>query len=808
MKRKLQLSALGIGLCLGMAAQTGRVANKSGNIAVIAEGKRQIEKRGCGTETPPASWDAWFNQKVEELNNQQGKNASVANYTIAVVVHIIHGGQAIGTFPNITSAQANSQIGVLNNDFAGTGLNNANAPAPFAPAKANCNIYFCMANKTPSGATMTDPGVDRVDFNTFTLSPSFTQKNPAASVYNTPALFQSFVNSVVKPQTIWDPTRYLNIWVTDEYNSGAPNFTGPNLLGYATFPSGTGLTGITSSFGTATTDGCWLWSRATGSVGTLDPTYNKGRTATHEIGHWLGLRHIGGDGQPNGTGAPVLAGDCSATDYCNDTPPQKGGFAGGQYGQNYGVPTYPLYATGTNSCASAPNGNMFMNFMDYTDDPAMYMFTTDQRTRIQTAMANGTFRSALTANSVTNSVCGAPQPPSAPTASFTSANSACTNSALTTNNLSSGNPTPTYSWSSNPPVGVTFNPNSTATNPSITFATTGVYVLTLVATNSLGTNNTTKTITVNTCTVAPSCPDTLTNFYNTDTLFVIRSGATAPGYVGGNNGYGDLEKAEYYSSTGLVGNSRVAGAIVLFYRHATANIGTKGTSVLTFKMYNGNNTTGPAGAAINTFTAAINTILGSSTATSSVKYCGDPNLAFSTNIIRPYSFNFPSSTLISGDFLVGVKLPTLTGDTAVVFNSGESTHPVSTAWELQSNNVWFQFDDGTTNSWQLKSSLAILPKIVCNSSNVQEQLNSLTNNISILPNPSSGHVQLVFTLTKEETIDITITNALGQVMNKGQYGNVSSNVFDLDLSSYANGVYFVNLNNGKEKTVKRIVISK
>lgn len=805
MRKHLQFGALGLVLCIGAMAQKGRTVSKTGTIGVLQEQNKQLINRGCATPAPPPEWDVWFNQKVEEFKQQQqAKGAAVANYTIPVIFHVIHGGQAIGTYPNLSVAQVTSQIAVLNNDFAGTGLNNGNVPAAFASAKANCNIFFCLANKTPGGATMATPGIDRVDFNTFT---GVTQKDPASSVYNTPPLLQSFINTTVKPQTIWDPSKYLNIWVTHQYNSGAPNFTGPNLLGFASFPAGSGLAGLGGSFGTATTDGVWLWASATGSVGTLDPTYNRGRTATHEVGHWLGLRHIGGDGQPNGVGAPVLAGDCSATDYCADTPPQKGGFAGGEYGQNYGAPTFPLYATGTNSCAGATSGNMFMNFMDYTNDPVMYMFTNDQRTRIQTAMANGTFRSGLTANSLTNTACSSTVL-TAPTASFAAPLTACTSSAVIVSNGSTGNPPPTYAWSAAPAGGVAFSPNSTAANPSITFANTGTYVVTLAATNTVGTNSFTRTIVVNSCSVALSCPDTLTNFYSSDTLFVIRSGTAAPGYVGGNNGYADKEKAEYYSSAGLVGNYRVSGGIVLFYRHATANIGTKGTSNLTFKLYNGNNTAGPSGAAVNTFSATINNILASSTATSSVKYCGDPNLAFTTNIIRPYSFNFASSTAITGDFLLGVTLPSTTGDTAVVFTSGESTHPVSTAWEMQSNNVWYPFDDGTNSTWRLKVSLAILPKIVCNTVGLDNENNVLANSIGILPNPSNGQVQLVFALPKEDNVDIVITNTMGQIMNKGQYANVSSQVFNLDLSSYASGVYFITLNNGQEKVVKRIVINK
>lgn len=333
--------------------------------------------RTCGTETPSTEWDLWFNKKVEEFkSNLETGKSQIVNYTIPVVIHVVHGGQNVGTFPNLSQAQINSQITVLNDDFAGVGYNSINTPTVFLVNKANTNVSFCLAVKNPTGGILTEPGIDRVNYNSITTATSTTypSKNPAATNYNTPTKFQSFVNGYIKPSTIWDPTKYMNIWITDEQAA-------VGLLGYATFPSGTGLTGL-SGFGTATTDGLWCWSKAFGSniihpSGTYDPTYNKGRTATHEIGHWVGLRHIWGDGT-------------CATDYCNDTPPSQT--------SNFGCPTHP-YKLGT--CTGNVTGEMTMNFMDYTDDPCMYMFTNDQAIRIQTAMANGTYRSQLTTNSTT-----------------------------------------------------------------------------------------------------------------------------------------------------------------------------------------------------------------------------------------------------------------------------------------------------------------------------------------------------------------------------------------------------------------------
>lgn len=319
-------------------------------------------KRACGSETPGPEWNEWFNKKVEEFkkSNSALKNQSV-NYTIPVIFHVIHGGQGVGTYPNISQAQINSQITILNNDFAGTGLNVSNVSSTaFSGLVSNCNVNFCLAQKNASGATLAEPGIERINFNSNSWADPTT--------FTTTTDFRNYIEGTVKPASIWDPTRYLNIWISDVNGS-------VGLLGYATFPPSAGLSGLSSGLGTATTDGVWCWTKATGDVGTLAPPFNKGRTATHEIGHWLGLRHIWGDGS-------------CATDFCNDTPTQQQ--------DNAGCPGYPHI-----TCSNGPNGDMFMNFMDYTDDACMYMFTPDQRDRMQTAMANSPLRTQLTASSAT-----------------------------------------------------------------------------------------------------------------------------------------------------------------------------------------------------------------------------------------------------------------------------------------------------------------------------------------------------------------------------------------------------------------------
>jgi hypothetical protein len=138
------------------------------------------------------------------------------------------------------------------------------------------------------------------------------------------------------------PSTHLNLWVCAL--SGG-------VLGYAQFPEGP-----------AATDGVVIDYRAFGTQGTAQAPYNLGRTATHEIGHYFNLRHIWGDTE-----------DCSGSDLVADTPNAAG--------PNFGTPAFP-----TVTCSNGPNGDMFMNYMDYVDDVAMFLFTAQQVVRMRTAL--------------------------------------------------------------------------------------------------------------------------------------------------------------------------------------------------------------------------------------------------------------------------------------------------------------------------------------------------------------------------------------------------------------------------------------
>lgn len=247
---------------------------------------------------------------------------------IPVVFHIVYRNST----QNISDAQIQSQLTVLNNDFRKLNADASLIPSAFTGVAADMEFNFCMAQRTPSGAAFN--GINRVA-STRTSAFGTNDAVKSASTGGTPG---------------WDPNQYLNIWVCE---------IGSSILGYATFP-GTA---------TSTTDGVVIDYRYFGTTGTATAPFNKGRTATHEVGHWLNLRHIWGDAT-------------CGSDLVNDTPTHNTA--------NYGCPSYPHYST----CTGAPI-EMTMNYMDYTDDACMYMFSAGQKTRAQALFATGGSRAAM-----------------------------------------------------------------------------------------------------------------------------------------------------------------------------------------------------------------------------------------------------------------------------------------------------------------------------------------------------------------------------------------------------------------------------
>lgn len=751
-KQLLSAAALFVfGLSTSFAQNNVIVGSKQ----VTKAGSEQKQVTRCASPVPTAEWDAEFNKLVEKYINERtdatGKISTIPA-TIPVVVHIIHNQNSI-TQENISAAQVATQIAVLNADFAGTNTDITSVPSAFTGVKAgNTQVQFCLAVTDPSGNTLSEPGIHRQKWNTIAGA---TDPNLAADG----AALQTLFNNTIKPATIWDPTKYMNIWVA--------KMDGSQLLGYASWPAASTLTGL-GTVETAQTCGVVVNARAFGTNGyAAAAPYNKGRTATHEVGHWLGLRHISGDA-------------ACGNDFCNDTPTQKGGFGGGGGGLNYSCPSYPYLAsgecTGTNSATTA-GSEMFMNYMDYVDDACMYLFTANQKTRIQTAMTNGTYRKLLG----THGLCSTS--PTAPTAAFTMPATGCQNISVAISNTSSGNPAPTYAWSSTPSAGVTFS-STTATSPTITFANAGTYTVTLVANNSQGSQNATQVISISNCTLS-SC-DTIINIPDTSSLVLYTTGATT-GYVNGNNQYGDTHKGEYAAQPGISGN-RVTGVIAYFYKNGNTGTGGGASGTVAFQLYNGNNTAGPTGAAVKNESVTLANLAANGIQSGTI-------LAYTHTFATPY-------TLTANEFHAAIQLPTTAGDTAALYSRLLGVPTTNTAWEKQSNGTWFPYSSGS--AWNQTGCLAIFP-IICPAS-VGLAASELNTQVAIYPNPSTGVINFAFALTKQSDVKIEVTNILGQSVYSSFEKAVSADVKTINLGDVSKGVYMVTVSTSTEKLVRKVVI--
>lgn len=258
-------------------------------------------------------------QTARFIENQQTARNSSGVITIPVVVHVVYNNST----ENISDAQIHSQIKVLNEDFRRA---NADANNTWSQA-ADTEIEFKLATVNAMGTSTRGITRTATSVTSFSTNDDVKYSNRGG-------------------RNAWPAGSYLNIWVC--------NLSG-NTLGYAQFPGGQ-----------AQTDGVVVDYQYFGTTGTATAPFNLGRTTTHEVGHWLNLRHIWGDG------------DCSVDDEVSDTPSAD-------------APNYSC-ATGSTSCSSV---NMVENYMDYSDDACMNLFTAGQKSRMQALFASGGARSEI-----------------------------------------------------------------------------------------------------------------------------------------------------------------------------------------------------------------------------------------------------------------------------------------------------------------------------------------------------------------------------------------------------------------------------
>ncbi len=275
--------------------------------------------------------------------------------TIPVVFHVLHFGESVGTGTNISVAKIQSQIDVLNEDFRRLNEDAEDTRTIFEDIVADVEIEFCLATKDPDG--LATSGITRTETSESShwIGVDLTEGTNTAKFDETGG------------KDAWPTDQYLNIWTV---NSLCDEFDGDvdcSILGYAQFPGGP-----------AATDGLVLVYDATGTVSPLIPGYTKGRTATHEVGHWLNLRHVWGDGE------------CLVDDFVDDTPRSNTSSFGCNLTKNTCTDEVGYWGD-----AGINPPDMVENYMDYSDDDCSNAFTNGQKQRMRALFSPGNARYSL-----------------------------------------------------------------------------------------------------------------------------------------------------------------------------------------------------------------------------------------------------------------------------------------------------------------------------------------------------------------------------------------------------------------------------
>ncbi len=804
----------------------------------------------CATKAPSVESEQAFQKQIAAYKQAKAKGM-VVSYEIPVIVHILYKqGVAVGSAANIAAAQVKAQIDALNDCMAGITPGNSSLPAPFAKVDANdIPVHFCLATKGTDGKTLPEAGIDRINFT------SKNWKDPATLTANE---LMSYFDQTIKPNSIWDPKKYFNIWVGDFFD---PQKGG--VLGYATFPVGTGLQGLDENLETPSTSGVVMGTRVFGCKAKYANGYYAGEayiygiTTAHEVGHYLGLRHIGGDMSCSNKGG----------DFCDDTPLQKGGYQSGPSGQNWGCPTYPFQA---NACGSgtSPNGEMFQNYMDYTTDACRSLFTQDQEDRMMTSMANGTYRKAFGTHGLCNQ---------GPAAVFNADKiSICAGESVVFTDKSGGSPT-SWKWTFNGG-----NPaSSTQQNPAITYSTAGTYDVKLVVTNSLGADSTvqTKYITVNAAPAAPTgtgdtrCgPGTVNlsangngtlewydapnggNKVNSGTTYTPNLTATTTYYVGttptgttqtvgakdksiGDGGYftGNVDRVMYFDvlqdltikTVKIDANTAGDRTIELFDASKTSVAKktvslTKGlnTSTLDIALKAGNGyyiklATGSTNDLYRNTAGAVfpYTLPGviSITGTDAAANGGSDSYYYYFYDWEVATAGCPGlRTAVTGTINPEPAKPTITPDV----NRLVLTASPGSSYQWYLNGTPIQGATAQTYTIKEKGSYTVIVTDAngCGATSdpfISTGLSTLENQASfeIFPNPSNGTFTMNMIVTEKNNYKVQLKNMLGQVLYTENLDNFKgAYIKQFDLSVYGKGVYTLNLQTATGQQVKKIIV--
>ncbi len=544
-------------------------------------------------------------RKIEELTRSRGSQFFTGIINLPIIVHIVHNGEPIGSGLNISQAQVQSQLQVLNEDFrklVGTPGFNTH------PAGADVEIEFCLSPVDENGIAMTEPGIHRYNGG----KTSWTR---------------SEIESQLKPTTIWNPNLFYNIWTLRFGGVDA------SLLGYAQFPDQSGLSGLNEVGGPASTDGVVVQYSSFGSgFPGQSPPYNKGRTLSHETGHWLGLRHIWGDGP-------------CASDFVFDTPVVLN--------ESRGCPTSKLSCDGFTPA-------MVQNYMDYSDDACMNIFTNGQKTRMVAVMDLSPRRKTL----IDANLCS-PIVADVPTANFAvDKQLVLLGGQISFTDLSTNFPN-AWNW--------TFeggNPNSsTLRNPKIKYEAPGIYTVSLTATNSLGPSIPLERIGFITVSEDGLCSEA-TNYQPTYTASIIPLSdfGSYTGYLTGHNSAGTKAISEFFINA--QGYEYISGVDVNFGYLDSPNE----EATVTVVVWNARGPQNGPGSVVERKTVLLK----------QVQDDIDNN--------RPTHIVFDRETpVFSRPYQVGIELGYAGGEVLAITSSANGEATTSTSWVQDANGVWSPF---------------------------------------------------------------------------------------------------------------------
>ena len=736
--KKTYIAVLGLMMSLSTIgfSQSGRTCGSMDHLQQQIAEDPTVETRMQQIENATSQW----------LADPSHRTGAVIN--IPVVVHVVYNTAA----QNISDAQIQSQIAVLNEDFRKLNVDASLTPSIFSALATDCQIQFCLAQRDPNGNATT--GIVRKSTTTASFSTNDNVKRTANG-----------------GDDAWNSSQYLNLW--------SANLSG-GVLGYAQFPGGA-----------AATDGVVILYSAFGRTGNVTAPYNKGRTATHEVGHWLNLRHIWGDA------------NCGS-DLVNDTPTAQT--------SNFGCPTFP-YHVGT--CSGNTTGEMTMNYMDYTDDACMYMFTTGQAARMTAAI--NTSRSGL----LTSLGCTPPTPPTS-CGTVTGLTSSSVGSTTATVSWTAVSGATAYSLQYRKVGTTTWTTVSTAGTSS---ALTGLTVSTAyefqVTSSCSGTLGTVSTLANFTTTAAASCgtPTSLASSSITSTSATVSWSA-----ITGASSY----LVQYKVSTATTFSSVTVTAATTTLTGLTASTaytyqvtatcsGTAGTTSATgtFTTSAAPTTCTDTYEANNSRTAAktisvnsdIYALIGTSTDKDWFKFvttAAAPKIKVVLDQL-PADYDLAlynsAGTTLTSSALAGTSTETVIYNTS----TAAATYYIQVYGYASAFNATscyhFRLSTGATNFRSADGSEENSGDVIS-----AEKVTGLEG-LNLFPNPANNTLTINYFTPSMETTSIEIYDMMGQLVNTiNSNANQGFNSRELDLTSMSNGVYFLKVTQNNNTLTKKFVV--